>query len=86
MNLRHAAALALVGWFLMAAHIERDGPFTKEDIKAPLKEWDTLATFDSKQTCESARTEYVAHPRPFLPTIDKAFQCVSEDDPRLKEK
>jgi hypothetical protein len=87
MKIRHAAALALVGWYLLVAPVEHTGPFVKVDIKALLKEWDTQATFDDKQACESARTEYLAYPPPCCDLIsEKTILCISADDPRLKGK
>ena len=86
MKSRHAAALALVGWYLIVAPIEHTGPFTRVDIKAPMKEWDMQATFDIKESCETARAEYLAYPPPAASNLagDKFIQCVSADDPRLK--
>ena len=87
MKPRHAAAFALVGWYLMVAPIEKTGPFTAVKTKAPLKEWDTQATFDDKQACENARKEYLAYPPPAARDVvgEKVVLCVSADDPRLKE-
>jgi hypothetical protein len=86
MNLHHAAALALVGWFLMVAPVEQTGPFAKVDIKAPLNEWDSQATFDDRQACENARTEYLAYPPPCCGEVgEKGILCVASDDPRLKK-
>jgi hypothetical protein len=49
MNLRHAAALALVGWYLMVP------PSTggKLDTKAPLPQWINEGAFDRADDCES---------------------------------
>jgi hypothetical protein len=86
MNVRHAAALALMGWYLMVAPVEQTGPFVKVDVKAPLKEWDAQATFDDKKVCENARTEYLAYPPPCCGAVgEKAILCVASDDPRLRE-
>jgi hypothetical protein len=46
MKPRHAAALALVGWYLMAP------PNKKAD--APLSEWTVGHTYDSAQACQDA--------------------------------
>jgi len=55
MNLRHAAALALMGWYLlippvfspMGAHQR-----SFNDLSAPLNRWDIWAKFDSQGSCE----------------------------------
>jgi hypothetical protein len=49
MNLRHAAALALVGWYLITPP---SGPAGKPDFSAPLSEWGQMATFDSAAACK----------------------------------
>ena len=63
MKLRHAAALALVGWYLMFP------PFTQgwSARGASLKLWQIQDTFDSKADCESALSEYKADPARHLP-------------------
>jgi hypothetical protein len=84
---RHGAALAAVIWYLLVAPVQQTGPFTKVDIKAPLKEWNMQATFEDKQACENARTEYLAYPPPCCGAVgQKAILCVSADDPGLKGK
>src|ERR1700736_3764083 len=88
MNLRHAAALALVGWYLMcpplcSSHWSKDekspcncGAFNYD---APLDRWFKSAgsgRFDSLRKCEIRAAEKG-------PIVCK---CVSADDTRLKEK
>ena len=56
MNLRHAAALALVGWYLMVppmAHNEKD---LQRRPAAPLSEWFIWNSFDSADACTKARS------------------------------
>jgi len=48
MKLRHSAALALVGWYLMTPPAIRGN-------SAPFTEWGTAGTFDSGDECEKAR-------------------------------
>ncbi len=50
MRSRHAAALALVVWYLMIP------PNKKDD--APLSEWIVWRSFDSTEACQSAQTVY----------------------------
>ncbi len=94
MRLLHAAALALVSWYLMV-------PVTKDtghvESNLPLSEWSTIMTFQSKEGCQSG---FSALPRTggvmsfsgdgqnfhrlSESTLRKA-QCIASDDPRLKE-
>jgi hypothetical protein len=57
MNLRHAAALALVGWYLMYAPVSEHSPpdlIGKEiDAHAPLNKWQVLSVFDSASQCQA---------------------------------
>jgi len=59
MKARHAAALALVGWYLLTPPVMRKGQiviggrlFSEE---APLSLWNNQASFDSATGCEAAR-------------------------------
>jgi len=72
MKLRHAAALALVGWYLMMPPSTSSGRIQKD---APLSRWYIFTTFETKKECEKARQ--------FSSGLSI---CVASDDPRLKEK
>jgi hypothetical protein len=55
MKLRHTAALALVGWYLLAPpsidpRTQTSGLFV--DVSEALPKWDKLATYESKAECE----------------------------------
>jgi hypothetical protein len=51
MKPRHAAALALVGWYLMAPPVqEKDGV----QYNAPIAKWDIQHVFDSAAECDVA--------------------------------
>jgi len=50
MKSRHAAALALVGWYLLVP------PNKKDD--APLREWIASRSYNSAQACQSAQSKY----------------------------
>jgi hypothetical protein len=65
MQFRHAAAFALVGWYLLmpnlvphsgvpAANIPSNKLF---DLNAPLAKWRQWQAFDSAQACENERIE-----------------------------
>jgi hypothetical protein len=52
MKLHHAAALALVGWYLMSCPLKSTGYLDKA---APLNTWRVENVFDSKRDCEANR-------------------------------
>ena len=56
MTLRHAAALALVGWYLMVP------PYNDNfviDSRAPLSQWQVFMPYDDAATCEAVLTDRV---------------------------
>jgi hypothetical protein len=67
MNPRHAAALALVGWYLMIPPLTEDGhpaqlsgPIRRDSVwavefKAPLSKWEIKGTYDSVSQCNEYR-------------------------------
>ncbi len=92
MNLRHAAALALVGWYLMYPPMDRKGMPSKD---APLQEWGLLNSFGTKDACESSLSrmkEQAKLPQPenslvVVPDqVAMLVKCIASDDPRLKER
>jgi len=95
MNPRHAAALALVGWYLM---VPPHPTATTLDSDAPLPKWRVYEVFDTAVACNTARaseeqdwkSKADADPNnavtKFLVKSWLASQCIAADDPRLKEK
>jgi hypothetical protein len=88
MNPRHAAALALVGWYLMMPGRTTSTPgFWQHDDKG----WTHKATFDTKVECNreilkgcgtiNQNGEVIGRVGPLCYS-----QSISSDDPRLKEK
>ena len=62
MNLCHAAALALVGWYLMAPPSvlttdDRGKSIPFADQSAPLSHWRIVQSFDSAARCQKAAAE-----------------------------
>jgi hypothetical protein len=59
MNLRHATALALVGWYLMQPHVFTDatnrGRPAFGNWAAPISEWEVLHSYDSAKDCEAEK-------------------------------
>ena len=66
MKPRHAAALALVGWYLLIPPVFSpmgDHPRSFNDLSAPLNRWDLWASFDRKTSCENEK-EHLRHEAP----------------------
>ena len=60
MNLRHAAALALVGWYLMLPPLTKRGPDSYDlppDTSAPISKWTYSSVLDHFDTEEECKTE-----------------------------
>ena len=55
MTARHAAALALAGWYLMSPPISYPATKGLSDKDAPLSTWYLQRSFDSAEECERAR-------------------------------
>ena len=90
MTLRHAPALALVGWYLMMP------PWGK--LNAPLSEWVIYQAFDSAEVCTIARktlVDFQGNYKGMAMTLitqsggnlqfdGSVATCIATDDPRLK--
>jgi hypothetical protein len=59
MNLRHAAALALVGWYLIVPLVASDG---RVDASARLWKWWKFQLDDSAQECRTFLSEFQQGP------------------------
>jgi hypothetical protein len=84
MRLRHAAALALVGWYLMVPPFQRGGV----NLDAPLRSWRLFGSYDTAKDCEDDHLEMVEkskHAAPSGHLIIELAQCIASDDLRLKE-
>jgi hypothetical protein len=88
MKLRHAAALAIVGWYLMIPPRTAHDHVTFDD-HAPLASWFVFSAHDAAHECEGAKfLNREAHKQsgdPMKAALDSA-QCIAIDDPRLKGK
>ena len=62
MNLRPAAALALVGWYLMTPPIDWTGKRSYPDDRAPLSKWEMAGSFDPAEACQHKRDDEIYHP------------------------
>jgi len=94
MKPRHAATLALVGWYLM---MPTPAPETFMSVTPPVGRWDHLGSYDSEKDCDHASDEKYRESeragfemKGFNPEdVRRSWalaQCISTDDPRLKEK
>ncbi len=94
MKPRHAAALALVGWYLMIAPPQvQQGSVIGADLLAPLSQWANVHAFETADQCEADKSNYrsqVATNANVPPAYKDAIvasglslQCVASDDPRL---
>ena len=50
MSLRHSAALALMGWYLMVPPYV--WPYKQRDLTVPISQWKIVACFDTSNLCE----------------------------------
>jgi hypothetical protein len=87
MTFRRAAALALVGWFLMSPPVLGVQPRLTFSAEAQLRKWKVVQGFDKATDCNQALTRRIMDCGncPFL-EFWLAAQCIASDDPRLKEK
>ncbi len=98
MKPRHAAALALVGWYLMVPPIGLDG---MPDAKAPLSRWTIglMGSYDTARACKDRKLKDLdaaadygkKHPELWDDPATRKMkdsrweeQCIASDDPRLK--
>jgi len=100
MNLRHSAALVLVGWYLLSPQISWENRECKAHLELPVASWNrSKITSSSKGECE----DHLARIRKDFEVTgiigrrlrqevrteyEKAMAasfCVATDDPRLKE-
>ena len=94
-RLRHAAALALVGWYLMVPPTYPD--HLRANLDAPISKWEHYGSFDSAQDCESTvhflheQAKKFTRAQRVNPTTDEQSEagqymqgeCIATDDPRL---
>ena len=91
MNGRYAAALALVGWYLMvpdSTDLQRQlNPETKkyEALAPPIREWSINQSFDTAAECEAVIKESTQRAQKDCPDCVVLAKCIATDDPRLKE-
>jgi hypothetical protein len=96
LDIRHALAFVLLGWFLMVTPLTQEWPWHPVS-GAPLKHWydKNDVAFASKQECEVDKQRVILHARNASADNDTRtlqlyywmmLQCVASDDPRLGAK
>jgi hypothetical protein len=106
MKPRHAAALALVGWYLMMPPQDLRVPGDEIEETAPLSRWIMAGSYDSADECAAVQSKLLSgmspsetakvkadlkkHGKEWSGELYKkrvyASQCISTDDPRLKDR
>lgn len=89
-NSRHAAVLALAGWYLMLPPLAADRPDVDQD--APLSTWKQGSAFDTAKDCEANLADALkrlnhVHGDMQVPSFYHEYEyarCIAVDDPRLK--
>jgi len=91
-RLRHAATLALVGWYLIQPPVYRQPPYI-DPIPPRMSQWTIFGSYDSAEKCRIDMETQQRHgertPLPgdgldrALVQSDQAAVCVASDDPRL---
>jgi hypothetical protein len=90
MNIRHASALALIGWYLIMPPIGVVDGRKQIDTEVPLWKWQhPPQVFSSSAECEQAKAARIKEWSRFKGVAAfkqraEAAQCVSQDDSRLK--
>ena len=87
----HAAALALLGWYLI---IPSSTLPPSVAYKEPLARWQIVRGFDTADPCEDFLNTFFEESREkqSLSMLEPAYRdymfakCVASDDPRFKEK
>jgi hypothetical protein len=91
MKRRHAALLALVGWYLITPSSMLPPGVS---YKAPLRKWRIVRGFDTADDCQDFLGTFSedSQQKQALNMLEPAYrdymfaECVATDDPRLKEK
>jgi hypothetical protein len=83
----HAAALALVGWYLMIPPVDRDEHVHPD---APLSSWFLDQSYDTAAACEKEKRADMNKVKdvkdPWVRFAAYSEKCIATDDPRLKDK
>lgn len=94
MKPRHAAALALIGWYFITPPLSGSDEQLAPIRDAPRSQWIRSEEFASRAECGKERKklldEFYYGPNPLKPPgVEKDIrlgECIASDDPRLKPK
>ena len=89
MNARHAFAVALVGWYLMAPPSNHGVNHLPERDVAPLNTWKIVDSFQTAAQCRAdweSRINDVQDTDQASRKYVESFRCIARDDPQLKSK
>jgi hypothetical protein len=81
--LRHAAALALVGWYLASPPIT---PGRGVDITAPISQWDQGHDFYSATDCDEARAGQIDLAKTLAAQIQERLESVKREVESLSDE
>jgi hypothetical protein len=91
MTLRPAAAVALVGWYLMVPPVVSGGGTIYADRSVPLSKWKIHSAYDSAQHCEMAKAQEIkaakqkqGEAESYALESSYYSECIEADDPRLQ--
>jgi len=79
---RHAAALVLMGWYLLQPPTHRINGQTSFEDNAPLTLWRHVHAYDTAKQCQ----DWIEHLQTLPPVAavhGDHSRCVASDDPRL---
>jgi hypothetical protein len=82
MKLRHAAALALVGWYLMIPPALPNG---QPNLGAPLSQWGQGGDFDTAAACHKAYGDRLALAKKALGEVARAIDLMPESTKNSKK-
>jgi hypothetical protein len=87
LNIRHSAALALVGWYLMMPpdYVPPGGKGGHYDISAQFSKWTTVTGFDTVDACDTQRMRWENSQQKELIEMSVYGKCIAADDVRLKD-
>jgi len=81
MNYRHAAALIVLGWYLMIPPRDARGVLQPQSA---LRKWKRAANYNTAQECEVGKFE--ALDAKGNGSVFLVSKCIASNDPRLKAK
>jgi hypothetical protein len=90
MNSRHAAALALLGWYLMSPPLALSSSRQISlDLSKPLSEWYPLESYETVADCnkeiDAMNKRAVSQALKHHTMLELSHaQCIASDDPRFK--